>query len=84
MTALPIATLFPGHECMDDLTTECSPDSQAMWVIDVLGLFLDMLYIGVCDALGLGGGVCRVLQFPPLVTTNKLDSIWQKKRRNLF
>ena len=33
---------FPGHGCMDDLITERSFDSQAMWVIDVLGLFFDM------------------------------------------
>ena len=31
-----------------DLTTERSFDLQAMWVIRVLGLFLDMLSIGVC------------------------------------
>ena len=29
-----------GHVCMNDLTTERSFDSQAMSVIDVLGLFL--------------------------------------------
>ena len=28
---------------MDDLTTDCSFDSQAMWVIDVLGLFFDVI-----------------------------------------
>ena len=33
---------------MDDLTTERSFDSQATWVIDVLGLFFDMLSMGVC------------------------------------
>ena len=36
----PIASSFPGLECMDCLTTECSFDSQATWVIAVLGLFL--------------------------------------------
>ena len=38
-TARPIATQFPGHGCMDDLTTGRSFDSLATWVIDVLGLF---------------------------------------------
>ena len=33
---------------MDDLTTERRFDSQAMWGIDVLGLFVDMLSTGVC------------------------------------
>ena len=33
---------------MDDLTTERGFDSQATWVIDVPGLFLDMLSMGVC------------------------------------
>ena len=32
---------------MDDLTTERSFDSQAMWVIDVLGLLFEMLFKGV-------------------------------------
>ena len=35
----PHARLFPGHLCMNDLTTERSFDSQATWVIDVLGSF---------------------------------------------
>ena len=43
-TAHLIATQFPGHECMDHLATECIFDSQAMWAIDVLGLFFDMLF----------------------------------------
>ena len=38
-TVRPIATKFPGHGCMDDLTTERSFGSQATWVIDVLGVF---------------------------------------------
>ena len=33
---------------MDDLKTERSFDSQATWIINVLGLFFDMLPIGVC------------------------------------
>ena len=40
MTARPIATQFPGHGCMFDLTTESSFDSQATWVIVALGLFI--------------------------------------------
>ena len=43
MPAHLIATQFPGHECMDDLPTECSFDLQA---IDVLGLFFDILSMG--------------------------------------
>ena len=44
----PVATQFPGHECMDDLTTERSFGSQATWVIYVSFLFFDMLSMGVC------------------------------------
>ena len=47
-TACAIATQFPGLGCMDDLTTKRSFDSQAAWVIDVLGLFFDMLSMSVC------------------------------------
>ena len=35
-----IPTKFPGHGCMDGLTTECSFDSRPTRVIDVFGLFL--------------------------------------------
>ena len=35
--ACPIATQFPGHGCMDDLTTKRSFDSQTTWVIDMQG-----------------------------------------------
>ena len=41
-TASPIATHFPEHGCMKNLTTERIFDSQATLVIDVLGLFFDM------------------------------------------
>ena len=47
-TGRPIAIQFPGNGCMDDLTTESSFHSQATWVINVLGLFFDILPIGVC------------------------------------
>ena len=47
-TAHPIATQFPGHGCMYDLTTERSFDSQAMWVINVFDFLFDMIYMGVC------------------------------------
>ena len=40
MNTCRIATQFPGHGCMDDLTSDRSFDSQATYVIDVLGLFL--------------------------------------------
>ena len=38
---MPIATAFPGHRCIDYFKTERDFDSQATWVISVLGLFLD-------------------------------------------
>ena len=47
MTALLSAIRFLGHGCNDDLTTEHSFDSQATWVIDVLGLYFDKLYMGL-------------------------------------
>ena len=34
--------------CIDDLTTERSFDSQSTRAIDVLGLFFDILFMGVC------------------------------------
>ena len=34
------ATEFSRHGCWDDLETEGSFDSQATWVIDLLGLLL--------------------------------------------
>ena len=43
LTAHPAASQFPGHGRLDDLTTE---RSKGMWVIDVLGLFFDMLSMG--------------------------------------
>ena len=50
--AHPNATQFRWHGCIGDHTTKRSFDSQAMWdsraTIDVLGLFFDMLPIGVC------------------------------------
>ena len=41
------ATQFPGYGYIDDLTTERSFDLQATGVIDVLGLFFDMISMGV-------------------------------------
>ena len=49
MTARPIVAQFPGHGCMDDLTTERRFDSEATCVTDVLGLF-GMISMGVCTA----------------------------------
>ena len=46
-TAHETATQFPGNKCKVDLTTERSSDSQAAWVIDVLGLLFDMLYMDI-------------------------------------
>ena len=48
--ARPIGTLLPRHWSKEDLPTERSFDSQATWVmiIDVLGLFFDMLSMVVC------------------------------------
>ena len=39
-----MATQFPGHGCMDDLTNERSFDSKGTWVIDVFGLFFLTCY----------------------------------------
>ena len=36
-----------GHRYLDDLTPGGSFDSHTTWVIDVLGLFFDMLSMGV-------------------------------------
>ena len=36
---------------MDKLTTEFSFDLQATWVIDVLGLFYDMLSMDICTTM---------------------------------
>ena len=47
-TARPIATQFPGHGCMEDLTNKRNFDLQATWAIDMLGLFFDKLSRGVC------------------------------------
>ena len=43
-----LPTSFQGMNHVDDLTTERSFDVPAMWVIDVLVLFFDMLFMGVC------------------------------------
>ena len=44
----PDCIQFFWHGFADDLTIEHSVDSQATWVIDVLGLSFDMLSLGVC------------------------------------
>ena len=48
LNAWPQGRLPPNILDMDDFTTEHSFDLQAMWVIDVLGLFFAMVIIGVC------------------------------------
>ena len=47
-TARPIASSFPRHGNMDDLTTERRFDSQASWVIDVPGMVFDMVCMDFC------------------------------------
>ena len=47
-TARLVATPFPRHVCMDDLTTKRTFDSQAMQVILFELFFVDMLSMGVC------------------------------------
>ena len=42
-------TQFPGHRCIDDLTTEGSFDLQAIWIIKVRG-FCFTCYQLVCTA----------------------------------
>ena len=44
----PSARVNQLHACIDDITTGSSVDRLATWVIDVLGLFLDMISMGVC------------------------------------
>ena len=44
----PVCQQFPGHGCTDGLTTERDFDSQATWVIAVVGLYCDMLSTGFC------------------------------------
>ena len=63
-TARQIATQFPGHGSMYDLTTERSIDSQAMWFIDVLGFNFHWHGIHWClynhalaDILSTGAGI---------------------------
>ena len=60
-----IATQFPGHGSMDDLTTKRSFHSQATWAVDVLGLFFrhvihGCLYAGRHPELN----ICIVLYMP--------------------
>ena len=43
MTARLIATKIPGRGCMDGFQTECSFAAHAKCIIDVLGLFFDMI-----------------------------------------
>ena len=47
-TARPVVTQFLDHGCMDDLTIKRTFDSQATCVIDVLGLYFEMLSMGMC------------------------------------
>ena len=46
-TARLIATKFPGHGCMDDLTTKRIIYSHATCVIDVICLCVEILFMGV-------------------------------------
>ena len=48
MTARPFFSQFPECGCIYDLTAERSFDSQAMQVIDELGLLFDILSTTVC------------------------------------
>ena len=50
MPARLITVQFPGPRSVDDLTTERSFDSQATWYINQLGLFFDLLPMGVCTS----------------------------------
>ena len=50
MYARPIANQFPGHRCIDDLTTERSFESRTTWGTDVLGLdFWQVIHNCVCN-----------------------------------
>ena len=61
---------------MHDLTTECSFDTQATWVIDVLGLFIDMPSMVVCTTrhCETSGRLVQEIEVP-----SRVDG----KRRNL-
>ena len=54
------ATKFPVHGCIDDLTTEHSFHLQATWIIDVLNLFSDMLFIGALIYNQALAGSCQI------------------------
>ena len=43
----PIATQFPGHRCVDDLTTERSFDLRGSFMC--LAYLFDILTMGVCE-----------------------------------
>ena len=61
---------------MDDLTTECSFDSQATWVIDVLDLFHDMLSNKGCGSFY---WICtsRLTFNLPSIKTNEMFAHWR-------
>ena len=52
-TVRPIATQFPGHGCMEDLTTERGFDSHAVLVIDVLVLLACYPWVFVKPGTGI-------------------------------
>ena len=54
-TACPIATQFPGHGCMDDLTTKRSFDSQTTWVVGMLSQNILKCYAWLFIQPGIGG-----------------------------
>ena len=72
MIAHPIAIQFPGRRCMDDLTIEPNFDSQATHVIDVLGLFCDIISLVVCTTRHwrMPGGLVRKLNDGTVVKDN--------------
>ena len=51
MTTCPIATQFPGHGFIDDLTTGRSFELQATLTVDVIGIFFDMISMAVCATI---------------------------------
>ena len=57
----PHSRLQPSFLGMDNLTTECSFDSQAMWVIDLLGLIFLLFWClydqALADIRSTGAGI---------------------------
>ena len=68
-----------------EVVDETSEDTAQDWSspVDLQHIQTNIKYfIEACEIvtndLGLGGGFCRLLRFPPSVTGHELSAIWQK------